>query len=194
MGRFKPVDVWPRTPSMKSAEGSDADKLVGEVYGELRQIARRHLSRERGDHTLNTTALVHEAYIKLSSQTRVEWKNRAHFCAVAAQAMRRILLDYAKNRAAVKRGGDFDRVELDEEVIRIEEQAEELIVLDEALNRLARLDPRQAQIVELRYFGGLNIEDVASVMSISPATIKRDWSMAKAWLYRELHYSGGSEK
>ena len=187
MGRFIGDDVRKTSGFPHRGSRPKADKLVGEVYGELRQIARRQLSRERADHTLNTTALVHEAYIKLSSQTRVEWQNRAHFCAVAAQAMRRILLDYAKNRAAAKRGGDFIRVQLDEEVIRIDEQAEEIIALDAALTRLAEFDPRQAQIVELRYFGGMSIEDTASVMSISPATVKRDWNMAKAWLYRELH-------
>lgn len=189
MGRFIRDDIRQKAAFPPRGSRPKADKLVGEVYGELRQIARRQLSRERADHTLNTTALVHEAYIKLSSQTRVEWQNRAHFCAVAAQAMRRILLDYAKNRSAAKRGSEFNRVELDEEVIRIDEQAEEIIALDEALTRLAEFDPRQAQIVELRYFGGMSIKDAASVMSISPATVKRDWNMAKAWLYRELHGS-----
>ena len=181
MSSSAPEDVF-----RKSGSRPKTDKLLGEVYGELRKIARRQLSSERVDHTLNTTALVHEAYIKLSSQTRVEWQNRAHFCAIASQAMRRILLDYAKNRAAVKRGSGYDRVELDEEVLRIDDQAEELIALDEALTRLAKIDKRQAQIVEYRYFGALSIEDTAEIMGISPATVKRDWTMAKAWLYREV--------
>ena len=172
--------------SVSIAAQPKTDKILGEVYGELRKIARRQLFHERTDHTLNTTALVHEAYIKLSSNNRVEWQNRAHFCAIASQAMRRILLDYAKNRAAVKRGAGYNRVELEDDVLRIDEQAEEIIALDEALTRLAKLDNRQAQIVEYRYFGGLSIEDTAEMLDLSPATIKRDWNMAKAWLYREL--------
>ncbi len=163
------------------------DRLLGLVYSELKNIARGQLYRERQDHTLNTTALVHEAYINLVGQDRVQWKNRSHFLGVAAQAMRRILLNYARDRKALKRGGGDPHVSLDdEENIMSEGRADELIALDDSLERLAAIDARKAQIVECRYFAGLSIEETAKVIGTSPATIKRDWAMARAWLFRDM--------
>lgn len=162
------------------------DALTPLVYDELRAIARRQLRGERADHTLNTTALVHEAYFKLVDQNRVEWQNRAHFYAIASQAMRRILLMYARSRNRQKRGGGQPALPLDEAIVLTESRAEELIELDEALARLETFDERAVRIVECRYFGGLTIEETAGALDISPATVKRDWSTARAWLHMEL--------
>ncbi|HEX8799184.1 MAG TPA: sigma-70 family RNA polymerase sigma factor [Terriglobales bacterium] len=162
------------------------DKLIPVLYDELRRLAAYYLRQERGNHTLQATALVHEAYLRLVDQREAQWQNRNHFFGVAAQVMRRILLDYARKHEAVKRGGSVLRISLDDAVVLCEENAAEYIVLDGLLSRLATLDPQQANVVELRFFGGLSVEDVAQLLSISPATVKRDWSMAKAWLAREL--------
>jgi RNA polymerase sigma factor (TIGR02999 family) len=162
------------------------DKLIPVLYDELRRLAAYYLRQERGNHTLQATALVHEAYLRLVDQREVQWQNRNHFFGVAAQVMRRILLDYARKHEAVKRGGSALHISLDDAVVLCEENAAELIALDGLLTRLAALDAQQAQVVELRFFGGLSVEDVAQLLSISPATVKRDWSMAKAWLAREL--------
>ena len=163
------------------------DRLLPFVYDELHRQASRYLRRERSDHTLQTTALIHEAYLKLVDQREVEWKNRAHFFAVAAQAMRRILVDYARTRKREKRGGDDVKLQLDEAVnISGGEKSIDLVALDEALTRLAEFDERQARVVELRYFSGMTEEETAEVLGISAPTVRRDWNMAKAWLYSQL--------
>ena len=163
------------------------EKLMPLVYAELRGIARRHLRRESDMRTLQTTALVHEAYLKLIDQTRANWQNRAQFFGVAANIMRRILIDHARKRLRHKRGGDVFKVSLDDGSIDAsDERASELVALDEALNRLAAEDPQKARLVELRYFGGLSIEETAEVLGISTATVTRQWRILKAWLYKEI--------
>ena len=161
-------------------------KLIPLVYDELHKLASRHLRRERSDHTLQTTALVHEAYLKLVDQKDANWQNRAQFFAVAAQMMRRILVDYARRHLASKRGGSFYKVTLDDGLTSPAQDDAELLALDEALERLAALDPRQSRVVELRIFGGLTLEETAHAIKISPRTARREWSMAKAWLRKEI--------
>src|SRR5262245_44437011 len=157
------------------------------VYSELRELAKRHFRKERPGHTLQPTAVVHEAYFRLVDQTRVTWKNRGHFLAVAAQAMRRILIDHARGRDAEKRGGEARRVTLDAGIASPEPSREvDLLALDEALDRLRGLDATQSRIVELRFFGGLTIEETAEVVGLSVASVNRDFRSAKAWLFREL--------
>lgn len=160
-------------------------ELMPLLYDELRKIARHHLGRERPDHTLQPTALVNEAYLRLIGQQRVRWQNRVHFYGIASQLMRRILIDYARSRRAEKRGGLSHRISLDDVVVS-DERAIELVALDAALSSLARIDPQQSRIVELRFFGGLTIEQTAEFLGISPATVKRDLNVAKAWLHREI--------
>ncbi len=163
------------------------EDLMPLVYNELRRQASRYLRRERIGHTLQTTALIHEAYLKLIDQRDVNWQNRAHFFGIAAQAMRRILVDYAKTRHREKRGGAGENLPLGEaRFIAFKEKSIDLIALDQALTRLAKFDDQQARVVELRYFSGLSIEETAEVLKISPATVKRDWTIAKAWLKREI--------
>ena len=163
-----------------------ASKLIPAVYDELRRLAGSYMRRERVDHTLQATALVHEAYVKLIEQRSVNWQSRAHFFGVAAQLMRRILIDYARGHSRQKRGGDHKKVSLDEAIIFDEQRADELLAVDDSLKRLAEMDPRQARIVEMRFFGGLSVEEAAEVLGVSPKTVKRDWSVAKAWLYADL--------
>ena len=162
------------------------ERLVPLVYEELRSMAARYLRSENPGHTLQPTALVHEAYLKLVDQKRVRWKNRAHFYGVASQAMRRILLDHARSRDAAKRGGGRTRVAVSDTPGGAEPREVDLIALDQALSRLSVLDVDQARIVELRYFGGLTVEETAEVVGVSMATIERDWRSARAWLHREL--------
>jgi RNA polymerase sigma factor (TIGR02999 family) len=162
------------------------DELVPAVYGELRRLAHRYLRQERPGHTLQPTALVNEVYLKLIDQDQVTWQNRAHFFGVAAQMMRHLLIDYAKAKGAVKRGGGAARTVLDENIASVNAPAGDLLAVDEALTRLATLDPQQARIVELRVFGGLTVEETAEVLGISAPTVKRDWRTAKTWLYREV--------
>jgi RNA polymerase sigma-70 factor (ECF subfamily) len=175
---------------------SDAiEQVLPLVYDELRSIAARHMRRERPGHTLQATALVHDAFLKLVDQTRVEWQDRAHFFAIASQAMRRILVDHARARAAGKRGAGAERVSTDDTVVLGNQHPlspEELISLDTALEELAAVDAGQARIVELRYFGGLTIEEAAEAVGISPATLKREWSLARAWLRRRLTGADGA--
>lgn len=166
------------------------EMLLPLVDVELRHIAHRHMRRENPGHTLQTTALVNEAYLKLCDQTRVRWQNRAHFFAIAAKIMRRILLNYARDRSRVKRGGMAVQVSLSEVAVMSEEKSEELIALDEALDRLAEIDERKCRVVEMRYFGGLSVEETAEVLGVSPITVIRHWNMAKAWLARELGHEG----
>jgi len=163
------------------------ERLMPLVYNELHTLASRYLSRERPNHTLQPTALVNEAYLKLAGQRDVDWQNRAHFFGIAAQLMRRILVDRARHDGRAKRGGDVPRVSLDDaEPASAEVDPVDVIVLDQALSRLEALDPQQGRIVELRFFGGLTIQETSEVMRISPGTVKRDWAVARAWLYREL--------
>jgi len=161
-------------------------ELTPLVYEELRRLAHRHIGGQRPDHTLQTTALVNEAYLRLADQTNPRWQNRAHFLAVAARAMRQIVVDYARSYQTQKRGGGALKVELDEAAIVSQEQSREIVDLHEALERLAALDSRKAQVVELKYFGGLNYDEMAEVLQISPVTVRRDWEFAKLWLYTEL--------
>lgn len=168
----------------RGADGA-ADQLVPLVYDELHKLAVHYMRAERGDHTLQPTALVHEAYIRLVDQRNASWQNRSHFFGIAAQAMRRILVDHARRKRAGKREGG-DRVTLDESVAEAPQRSVDLIALDDALNKLAALDPRQARVVELRFFGGLDIEQTAESLGISPATVKRDWTFARAFLQREM--------
>jgi RNA polymerase sigma factor (TIGR02999 family) len=163
------------------------DQILPHIYGELRRLAGSYLRRERSDHTLQPTALVHEAYMKLVDQRQVKWQNRAHFFGIAAQVMRRILMDHARKHKAEKRGGEADKLPLEDEILVVStNRSDQLLALDEALETLAKLDPQKAKIVELRYFGGLSIEETAEVIGVSVPTINRQWRTAKAWLYGQL--------
>jgi RNA polymerase sigma-70 factor (ECF subfamily) len=180
------IDVTMLLKQLSSGNQDVLAELIPLVYDELRRLAAYHLRRERSNHTLQATALVHEAYLRLVDQRHVDWKNRSHFFGVAAHLMRRILLMHARRVHAAKRGGSAQRISLDEGVVFTREHSPELVVLDELLTRLAALDPQQARIVELRFFGGLSVEETADLLGISSATVKRDWAMAKAWLAREM--------
>ena len=162
-------------------------ELTPLVYEELRRLAHHFMVGQRPEHTLQTTALVNEAYLRLADQTNSNWQSRAHFFAVAARAMRQILVSYARSNRAQKRGGGALRIELDEAVILSPEQSKEIVDLHEALERLGTLDARKAKVVELKFFGGLNYDEIAEVLKISPVTVRRDWEFAKIWLYTELH-------
>ena len=180
---------------LRAWSGGDSralDQLTPIVYDELRRLARHYLRRERRDHSLQTTALVHEAYLRLVDHTRMEWQDRAHFFAVSAQVMRRILVDHARRRN-VKRGQGLRRVSLDEATMIGGERPTDLAALDDALTALAERDPRKAQVVEMRFFGGLSVEESAEVLGVSPVTVMRDWRTAKAWLYRELSSGSGDD-
>ena len=174
------------------SHGDDAAlaELTPLVYEELRRLAHHLMEGQRPEHTLQTTALVNEAYLRLAGQTHPSFTNRSHFFAVAARAMRQILVNYAKSNRAQKRGGGSVRIELDEAAILSPEQSKEIVDLHEALETLATLDSRKAQVVELKYFGGLNYDEMAEVLKISRITVRRDWEFAKVWLYTELHHSG----
>ena len=185
--RSDPDEITKMLRAWSEGDRAAADQFMPVIYDELRRQAHRFLNRERANHTLQTTALVHEAYLRLTEQRDVSWQNRAQFFGLAAQMMRRILVNYAVNRKRDKRGGSAERLQLDETIqIQAADKSIDLIQLDEALNRLAKLDERQARVIELRYFGGLSIEETAEVMAISPATVKREWNMAKTWLRSEL--------
>ena len=173
-------------PGARADDVASLDALFPAVYEELRRLAGRHLRRERPDHTLQPTALVHEAYMRLAEQHGAAWPSRAHFFGAAAVMMRRILVNHAHAHNAAKRGGGVTRVTLDESVSWAGERDVDLVALDEALTALADQDPRQGRVVELRFFAGLSVEATAEVLGISPATVKREWSVAKAWLRREL--------
>ncbi len=162
------------------------DALLPLIYDELRNLAANYLRRERRDHTLQPTALVHEAYLRLVDQRSVNWQNRAHFFGVAAQLMRRILVDHARAHNAEKRGHDFQKLSLDENIDKADERSAGLIALDDALKELAEIDEQKSRIVELRYFGGLTVEETAEVLGVTPVTIKRHWRMAKAWLHGRM--------
>lgn len=167
-------------------DSSAIEQLTPLVYQELHRLAHKHIQQENDGHTLQTTALVHEAYLRLVDQRNIRWQNRAHFFAVSAQVMRHILVDYARKKSSAKRGGVAQKVTLDDGAVVWKERSTELIALDEALQQLAEIHPRRSKVVELRYFGGMNNKEAAEVLKISEASIERDWRFAKAWLYREL--------
>jgi len=183
-----PIDVATLLGELDVGSDKAAAELVVQLYSELRSLASSYLRRERSDHTLQTTALVHEAYLRLADQREVRWKNKEQFMGVAAQLMRRILVDYGRAHGAEKRGKGFEKVFLKEaEAVAISKgKAADVVALDEALTQLAEFDPQQAHLVELRFFGGLSIEEAAGVLGISRTTVKRNWNVAKAWLAREL--------
>lgn len=161
-------------------------KLTPLIYDELRRIAHRYVRHERNGHTLQTTALVNEAYLRLAAQERPEWQNRSHFFAVTAQVMRHILIDHARRRRYLKHGGEFQQVSMEAAALMSENRAAELIALDEALDELKVFDPRKSQVVELRYFGGLSLEETAAALDVSVMTVRRDWRAAQAWLFRRM--------
>ena len=177
------------------SEGDESafDKLVPLVYKELHALARRYMRGERSDHTLQATALVNEAYVRLIDVTRIRWQNRSHFLAVAAQTMRRILVEFARQRHRQKRGSDAVRVTIDDVDVAHEKSAD-LVALSDALSTLASFDPRMGQVVELRFFGGLTVQETADVLKVSPETVMRDWRLAKAWLQREMRGDAESDR
>jgi RNA polymerase sigma factor (TIGR02999 family) len=166
------------------------NRLIPIVYDELRRLAHRYMRQERPNHTLESTALVHEVYERLIDSQHVQWQNRVHFFAIAAQLMRRVLVDFARSRKYLKRGGQLSRVSLDEALTVSQERGPDLVVLDDAMNALAAIDRRKSAIVELRFFGGLTVEETAEVLKVSPETVMRDWRLAKVWLLRELGRGG----
>jgi RNA polymerase sigma factor (TIGR02999 family) len=171
---------------IRSGDAQAPERLIEAVYAELRKLASSCMRRERPDHTLQATALVHEAYVRLMGQREVEWQNRAHFFGIAAQVMRRILLDHARDRRALKRGAAGRRVTLDDALMVSEYQLDNVLALDQSLRKLALKDPAQSRLVELRFFAGMTVEETAEVLGISSATVKREWSHAKAWLNRDM--------
>jgi RNA polymerase sigma-70 factor, ECF subfamily len=186
MAHTVPSDVTRLLRAWSDGDQGALEQLMPLVYAELRRIARRYLRHEDSDHTLQTSALINEAYLRLVDAQAVRWQNRAHFFAVSAQAMRHILVDFARSRQNLKRGRGVRPISLDEAMIAEPERSADLCALDEALTRLAALNPRQSRVVELRYFGGLTEEEVGEVLRISPRTVRSDWRLARAWLFREL--------
>ncbi len=185
-----PREVTQLLQAWSSGDQNALEELTPLVYGELHRLAHRYMLRERAGHTLQTTALVNEAYLKLGDAANVQWQNRAHFFAISAGLMRRILVDFARTRGSRKRGGDAHKVQLDEACVGSPGRDGDLIALDSALTSLAAIDPRQAMVVELRFFGGLGVEETAKVLGISPRTVKREWAVAKLWLLREMKHGG----
>ena len=180
-------DVTLLLTQIREGNREAANRLIPLVYNELRRMAGSYMQRERAGHTLQATALVNEVYLRLAGGKPLPWQNRAHFFAIAAHSMREVLLDYARRHHAGKRGGkDAQKVEIDAEVLGASPKIENVIAIDEALERLAQIDPRQSRLIELRFFAGLDVEEVAEVMGVAPSTIKREWRSAKAWLHREL--------
>lgn len=181
-----PTEITTLLLAHAAGDAAALDRLLPRVYDELRRIARARLSRERPDHTLAPTDLVHEAYFKLIPSSGVDWQNRAHFFAIASRAMRNVLVDHAVRRSAAKRGGGQQALTLDDGSGTDETPLDDLIALGDALERLEQIDPRQARVVECRFFGGLSLDETAEALAISPATVSRDWTFARAWLHREL--------
>ena len=175
--------------ALRTGDPVASEKLLPMVYAELHRLAAAYMRRERPDHTLQPTALINEAYLRLVHE-EVDWNSRAHFIGLAAHVMRRILVDHARAHRAEQRGGGLKRVELDEQIAIAPERMEDLVELDEALHRLQEANPRQAQVVELRYFGGLSVEQIGAVLGIAPRSVKRDWALARVWLFRELRPNG----
>jgi RNA polymerase sigma factor (TIGR02999 family) len=187
------LDVKALLKQVASGDRDAVAQLMPLVYDELHRVAEHHLRLERPNHTLQPTALVHETYLKLVAQHDADWQNKTHFCAVASQLMRRILVDYARGRLRAKRGGHQAKIPLEEAFVIATDRCDEVLALDEALERLAQLDARQSRVVELRFFGGLTVEETATVLGISPKTVKREWSTAKAWLYGEVKTRRGDD-
>jgi RNA polymerase sigma-70 factor, ECF subfamily len=185
-------DITLLLSSLSRGDAQAASELIPMVYDELRRLAASYMRRERPDHTLQATALVHEAYVKLLEQRSVDWQSRAHFFGIAAQLMRRILIDHARSHLRQKRGGENQKVSLDGALVFSEQQSAEMLAVDESLQRLEKVDPRQARVVELRFFGGLNVEEIAEILKVSDKTVKRDWSVARAWLYADMKKSHGT--
>ena len=185
-----PKDLTSLLADWSKGDRQALDRLMPIVYDELRSLAGRYLRRERADHTLQPTALVNEAYMRLVDQRSVHWQNRAHFFGVAAQMMRRILVDHAKGHRREKRGGGARKVSLDEAIELSDERADDLVAIDQALTALAQFDERKSRVVELRYFGGLSVEETAEVLKVSVNTVLRDWKLAKAWLYSQVKKNG----
>jgi RNA polymerase sigma factor (TIGR02999 family) len=181
-----PEEVTQLLVAWSNGDQSALDRLIPLVHDELHRLAHRYMGREHSGHTLQTTALVNEAYLRLIDAGNMRWQNRAHFFAISANLMRRILVDYARSRNYVKRGGEAHHVSLDEAAIFSEDRAPDLVALDDALQGLAAFDPRKSRVVELRFFGGLSVGESAEVLNVSPDTVKRDWRLAKSWLLREL--------
>ena len=175
--------------AMNRGDKSAADQLLPLVYTELHRLAKGYMSRERRDHTLQPTALINQAYLRIAQQENVEWQNHSHFIGFAANVMRRVLVDHARERNAAMRGGKQVRVDLDEGIAVSKERSAEILLLEDALTRLEQLNPRQAKVVEMRYFGGLSVEEVASVLGIAPRSVKRDWALARMWLFEEIQKS-----
>jgi RNA polymerase sigma-70 factor (ECF subfamily) len=186
MRTHSPEEITQLLLAWSQGDRSALDQLIPLVYDELRRLAKHYLGQEGRGHTLQTTALVNEAYLRLIDASQVRWQNRAHFFAVSAQLMRRVLVDFARSHQQLKRGGDAHRVPLDEALMMSEERGADLVALDEALSALSAIDGRQSQVVELRFFGGLSVEETAEVLKISSTTVRRDWTLARAWLHREL--------
>jgi RNA polymerase sigma factor (TIGR02999 family) len=191
MSRGAPVNVTELLVAWNAGDEGARDRLVSIVYAELQRLARRHLARESGE-APQTTALVHEAYLRLVDQRSVRWQNRAHFYAIAAQMMRRILIDHARARLSERRGGGAPHLPLDAAAEVSGERGAQLVALDEALGRLAEVDPRKSRVVEMRFFGGMSVEETAEALGVSKVTVMRDWSTARAWLQREVERAGGS--
>ena len=189
-----PATITQLLARWRDGDQAALDELLPLVYREVRRMAGYYLRQERSDHTLQPTALVHEAYLRLVDQTHANWQNRAHFYGVAAQLMRRILVSHARTQQAAKRGSGGLKLSLDEVAMKAKQREAEVVALDDALMDLAKIDPQQSRIVELRYFAGLNIEETAEVLGVSPATVKREWGTAKAWLYNELSKTVTSDK
>jgi RNA polymerase sigma factor (TIGR02999 family) len=183
-----PMEITQLLLAWGEGEQAALDQLTPLVYDELHRLAHRYMGHERPGHTLQTSALVNEVYLRLVDSSHVRWQNRVHFFAVSAQLMRRILVDFARSRHNLKRGGDARQVSLDEALLVSHEDSTDLVALDEALKALASLDARQSQVVELRFFGGLSVEETAEVLHVSEGTVRRDWSLARAWLHRELSH------
>jgi RNA polymerase sigma-70 factor, ECF subfamily len=188
-----PQDVTLLLHCLNLGESAAEAKLIPVVYDELRRLAAHYMRQERPDHTLQATALVHEAFLRLTRQKDVNWQGKAHFFGVAAKLMRQILIDHARGRLREKRGSGGQKLPLDEGLLLTEARSAELVAVDAALDRLAKLDSRQARIVELRFFGGLSVEETAKVVGVSSKTVKRDWSVAKAWLYEDLRVHDGND-
>jgi RNA polymerase sigma-70 factor (ECF subfamily) len=182
-------DVTQLLANLRNGQPAATSELMPLVYDELHRLARQHMRHERPDHTLQPTALVHEAFLHLVSESERTWQNRTHFIRLAAQVMRRLLIDHARARRTAKREGRLQRIPLDEPLLVTDDQSDELLALNEALDRLAAIDARQSRIVELRFFGGLTVEETADALGVSPKTVKRDWTVARAWLHRELQQS-----
>ena len=177
----------------KKGDREAPDRLLPLVYDEMRRLARIHLAKERPGHTLQPTALVNEAYLRLVDQTRVDWQNRSHFYGIAASMMRRVLIDHARAHAAEKRGGGAIRLSIDDVQVPLEQRAADFVALDEALKRLSQFDERKSKVVEMRFFGGLNDEEIAEVLGVTTRTVLRDWKKARLWLYRELSVAAADE-